>query len=100
MSGTASSLSTDEYDRRKLFLEELKTLSKEEQEELYKILKQTKSEISENSNGIFFDVSKLSSEVFDSLQKFMTFCLKNRQEFASREEEERSAQEAVYQGRR
>jgi len=100
MSGTAASLSTEEYDRRKIFLEDLKSLSKEEQEELYRILKQTKTEFSENSNGIFFDVSKLSSEVFEALQKFMTFCLKNRQEFASREEEERSAHEAVYQGRR
>jgi hypothetical protein len=100
MSGTASSLSTEEYDRRKQFLQDLKILSKEEQEELYRILKQTKAELSENSNGIFFDVSKLPSDAFEALQKFMSFCLNNRQAFASREEEERSAQEAVYQGRR
>jgi ribonuclease HII len=98
MSASAAALSAEEYDKRKLFLEDLKTLSKEEHKELFRILKQAKTEYTENSNGIFFDVSKVSSETFTALQQFMTFCLKNRQEFASREEEERTAQEALYNG--
>ena len=56
MSASAAALSAEEYDKRKLFLEDLKTLSKEEHKELFRILKQAKTEYTENSNGIFFDV--------------------------------------------
>jgi len=53
MSASAAALSAEEYDKRKLFLEDLKTLSKEEHKELFRILKQAKTEYTENSNGIF-----------------------------------------------
>jgi hypothetical protein len=95
MSASASALSTQEYEERKHFLDELKGLSKGEQEEVYRILHQARAEYSENSNGIFFDVCKLPAEVFGQLQKFMKFCRKNRDDFAAREEEERKAQEAI-----
>ncbi len=35
---------------------------------------------SENTNGIFFDVSALRSDTFESLREFMTFAIKNRSE--------------------
>jgi hypothetical protein len=76
-------------------LEEIPTLSKPELEEIYKILKNSKAEYSENSNGVFFDICKLPAEVFAEIQKFMEFCRKTRDDFALREEDERKAQEAL-----
>lgn len=98
MSASASTLSSKEYDARKYFLEELKTLTKGEQEEIYRILYRARAEYSENSNGIFFDVCKLPADVFEQIQKFMEFCRKNRMDFAAREEDERRAQEAIGYG--
>jgi hypothetical protein len=99
MSASAASLTATEYDERKRFLEELKTLSKSEMEELYRILKGSTAEYSENSNGVFFDACKLPADIFAQMQKFMEFCRKNRDDFALREEEERQAQEALVLGR-
>lgn len=95
MSASAAGLSAEEYEDRKRFLDELKTLVKNEQEEIYRILKTSRAECSENSNGVFFDVCKLPAETFDAMKKFMAFCRKNREEFAAREEESRRAQEAL-----
>jgi hypothetical protein len=99
MSATAATLSTAEYDERKLFLDEIKGLAKSELEELYRILKKSKAEFSENSNGVFFDLCSLPAEIFEEMKKFMEFCHKTRDDFAAREEEERKAQEALVLGR-
>lgn len=95
MSASAATLTTEEYDERKRFLEDLKILVKGEQEEIYRILRKSKAEFSENSNGVFFDACKLPAETFDAMKKFLEFCRKNRDDFAVREEEERKAQEAL-----
>lgn len=95
MSASAANLTTAEYDERKKLLDEIRTLSKSELEEIYRILKTSKAEFSENSNGVFFDLSKLPAEIFLEIQKFMEFCHKTRDDFATREEEERKAQEAL-----
>ena len=99
MSASAASLTPEEYDQRKLFSDEVKHLTKNEMEEVYRMLKTFKAEFSENSNGVFFDVSKLPAEVFSELQKFMVFCKKNREDFSVHEEEYRKAQEALVNGR-
>jgi hypothetical protein len=99
MSASAAVLSTKEYDQRKRALDVIKTLVKGEQEEIYRILKTARAELSENSNGVFFDLCKLPAETFEQIGKFIAFCQKNRDEFAAREEEERRAQEALEAGR-
>jgi hypothetical protein len=95
MSASAANLTSAEYDERKKLLDEIRTLSKSELEEIYRILKTSKAEFSENSNGVFFDLCKLPAEIFLEIQKFMEFCHKTRDDFATREEEERKAQEAL-----
>ena len=95
MSASAANLTTAEYDERKKLLDEIRTLSKSELEEIYRILKTSKAEFSENSNGVFFDLCKLPAEIFLEIHKFMEFCHKTRDDFATREEEERKAQEAL-----
>jgi hypothetical protein len=99
MSATAAVLTTEEYDERKKFLDEIRGLDKSELEELYRILKKSKAEYSENSNGVFFDLCSLPADVFEEMLKFMEFCRKTRNEIAAREEEERKAQEALVLGR-
>jgi len=84
-----------DYDIRKQLLEDLKILNKMEKEEIFRIIKSTGSMYTENSNGIFFDVSKLNNSVFDQLVVFINFCKQNRENFTSREEEEKRAQEIV-----
>jgi hypothetical protein len=99
MSASAAVLTSEEYEQRKLFSQEVKLLTKNEMEEVYRILKVHKAEFSENSNGVFFDVSKLPAEVFKELQQFMIFSKKNRDDFNDREEEYRKAQDALVNGR-
>lgn len=41
------------YDERKSIFDNIKQLSKPEQEEIYRILRKTKETYTENSNGIF-----------------------------------------------
>ena len=79
----------DDYEIRKQFLEDIKNLNKVEKEELYLILKKTKSFYTENSNGIFFDISKISSDTFELMLKFMKFCKKNQTDFEYRENEQK-----------
>ena len=71
-------MNPNEYEHRKLFLEDLKTLTKDEHEEIYRIIKRNQVEFSENSNGIFFDLVSISSEVFQLLQNFMELCKTQR----------------------
>jgi hypothetical protein len=88
-------LEMDNYDKRKDFLETIKILNKTEQEELFRILKRNLSIYTENSNGIFFDVTKLNDATFEQMIQFVEFCKKNRQEFQHREEEEKKAQDCL-----
>jgi hypothetical protein len=87
MSVTAASLTNEEYEIRKKFLDELKGLVKEEQEHIFRIVKQSGIEFSENNNGVFFDVCTLPRPVFDKISEYMTLCRQNREEFAYREQE-------------
>jgi hypothetical protein len=87
MSITAASLTNEEYETRKKFLEELKGLVKEEQEHIFRIIKYHNIEFSENNNGVFFDVCTLSNSVFNKISEYMMLCRQNRDNFAEREQE-------------
>ena len=80
MSGTTSTyrLPDDEYDKRKKFLENLKSLTMSEYIEIARILQRHKFTYSENTNGIFFNVASLPQEVFDDLEKYMAFTQLNK----------------------
>lgn len=80
-----STLSPDEYERRKKFLEGLKGLTKSEYIEIVRILQKHGSEYSENANGIFFNITIINQTVFDALELFMDFTQKNRRSLADRE---------------
>jgi hypothetical protein len=81
------SLTADQYEERRIFLEELKTLTKTEHEKIFLILRNGKAEFSENSNGIFFDAASVSATVFAELKAYMNYCKTVRQDQAVRERE-------------
>jgi hypothetical protein len=80
-------ISQSEYDERKSFLEDLKLLTKDEYEEIYRILKRNQVELSENSNGIFFDMLTLTSETFNEIKVFMDLCKNQRKDESMRVKE-------------
>lgn len=72
------------YDDHKKVFESIKVLVKSEQEEVFRIIRKTKENYTENSNGIFFDLSSVSNETFHQIKEYLDFCLKTRQEDAER----------------
>ena len=90
-----TTLSNEEYDERKLFLEDMRRLVKSEQEALFRILRKEKADFSENSNGIFFDISKLTKDTFSKLKDYMIFVKKNRSDLENREEQQKKAIEML-----
>lgn len=72
------------YEERKKVFENLKVLVKPEQEEIFRIIRKTKENYTENSNGIFFDLSMISDEAFNQIKEYINFCLKTRQDDAVR----------------
>lgn len=85
MSSSVHQLTNEEYEERKQVLQELKKLVKSEQEQIFLILKRYKLEFSENSNGVFFDMSRVPKEPFQEIQKFLVFCQTNRKDFEDRD---------------
>ncbi len=75
---------TTVYDERKKVFENIKGLVKTEQEEIFRIIRKTKENYTENSNGIFFDLSIVSDDTFNQIKEYIAFCLKTRQEDADR----------------
>jgi hypothetical protein len=73
---TAGQLSPQDYEERKACLEEIKQLSKEQYEALYMVLKQNQIPHTENSNGIFFDLTSLPQQQFTKIKQFLQLCSK------------------------
>ena len=74
----------DDYERRKDFFKEIELLSRPELEELFRILRHEGGEYSENSNGIFFDITSLPDSIFNALWKFIQFCKTNAKDLEQR----------------
>ena len=78
-------LSSDEYERRRTFLESLKGLTKAEYVEIVRILQKYQAPFSENHNGIFLNLSTMEQFVFEELEKFLIFTQTNRQKLSDRD---------------
>jgi hypothetical protein len=72
------------YDERKQIFETIKVLSKPEQEAIFRIIRKAKENYTENSNGIFFDLSDISDDTLLQIKDYLHFCLKTRQEHEDR----------------
>ena len=82
-----ANLSDEEYLDRKKDLEEMKSLVKSEQAQIFRILKKHKVEYTENSSGVLFDLSKVSQDAYLEMKSFLSFCLDNRKNFEERDRE-------------
>lgn len=72
------------YEERKKIFETIKLLVQSEQEEVFRIIRKSKENYTENSNGIFFDLSALTEETITAIKEYLSFCLKTRQEDENR----------------
>jgi hypothetical protein len=77
----------DDFETRKRVFEEVKRFNRTELEELYKVLRRCSEEISENSNGIFFDLLSLKEDTITKIEELIVFCKENRVSFDVREKE-------------
>ena len=68
------------YEERKKVFEQMKMLVKPEQEEIFRILRRGKEHYTENSNGVFFDLTLLSDHTFEDMKDYLRFCMKTRQD--------------------
>jgi hypothetical protein len=79
-------MSTDFETRKKLY-DEIKKFNRTEQEELFRILKRENEDLSENRNGIFFDLTTIKENTLNKIKEWIQFCKKNTSEFEEREKE-------------
>ena len=73
-----------EYERRRIFMEEVKSMERSEHIEIARILRKNGIKMSENRSGLFFDMCKLPDEVFSELLDFRKFVQQNNQELEKR----------------
>ncbi len=81
----SSAISATEYDRRRQFCEALKSMTKPEYIEIARILRRHGVSMSENRSGLFFDMSKISDDVFTDLLQFRDFVNQNSTELRKRD---------------
>jgi len=72
------------YEERKKIFDTIHALVQPEQEEIFRIIRKLKVQYSENSNGIFFDLSSLSDDAFQQIKEYIEFCLTTRRDHESR----------------
>jgi hypothetical protein len=73
-----------EYERRRVFMEEVKQMGRSECIEIARILRKNGIKMSENRSGLFFDMCKLPADVFLELLEFKKFVQQNNQELEKR----------------
>jgi hypothetical protein len=78
-------ISPTEYERRRAFCDAMKTMTKPEFIEIARILRRNGVTMSENRSGLFFDMSKLSDDVFAELLQFRDFVSQNSTELKKRD---------------
>ena len=74
-----------EYEHRRAFCDEIKTMGRSEVLEIARILRKNNMPVSENRSGVFFDMAKLPQEVFEALLTFRDFVAQNNKELEKRD---------------
>lgn len=65
---------------RKNLVERIKGLGLTEHDELLRILKAHGVPFTQNSNGVFINISAVDDVIIDEMQRFVSFCVTNMQE--------------------
>ena len=71
---------TFDIKARKKLIKDISKLSKIEQIEIFKIFKKDNIKYTENSNGIFINISKINDNTLSKIKNFITFYKKNNKE--------------------
>lgn len=82
----STAISPDSYSRRQKFIADMKSMSRSEYIEVARILKKHNVPLSENRSGLFFDLSKLTEEIFLELLAFQEFVTQNTKDLKKRDE--------------
>jgi len=77
-------LDAAEYERRRVFTETVKEFGRAEHIEIARILRKHEVTYSENRSGIFFDLTKVSDDVFADLLRLHEFIKQNELELSQR----------------
>jgi len=77
----------NDFETRKKLFEEIKRFNRTELEELYKVLRRSSEELSENRNGMFFDLLSVKDDTLTKIDELIIFCKENRANFEVREKE-------------
>ena len=67
--------------KRKKIIENIKNLNLFEHQEIFKIIKKDNIKYSENSNGVFVNMNKLSDNTIFEIDRFITYCNTNKSNF-------------------
>ena len=70
----------DVQNIRNYIFDNIKSLVASEYEEVFRIIRKNKESYSENSNGVFFDLSSVGYNTLNKIKEYIDFCLKTRQE--------------------
>jgi hypothetical protein len=75
------------HQSRTYIFNHIKSLVSSEYEEIFRIIRKQKESYSENSNGVFFDLSGVSEDTLNKIKEYIDFCLKTRQDDHNRLQE-------------
>jgi hypothetical protein len=64
--------------KKKNILENIKDLNPFEHQEIFKIVRKYNIRYSENSNGVFINMNKLSKRTINEIDKFINYCNSNK----------------------
>jgi hypothetical protein len=78
-------MDTPTYEQKKIFADELKDLTQDQYEEIFRIIKRAGIPYSENNNGIFFDLCSVDSETYNKLIHYMDF-VRSQKEYEKQRE--------------
>lgn len=87
-------ISPEEYERRKEFCDAMRAMGRSEYIEIARILRKHAITISENRSGMYFDMAKLSQEVFEELLQFRVFVSQTTKELEKRNDILRNMEES------
>lgn len=65
---------------KRIILEKINSLSSTEHEEILRIIKKNNITISQNKNGVFFNLSKVPGSVIAEINNFVDYCISNKKE--------------------
>lgn len=75
-------LNTDELDKiRKFIIDKSKILKEYEHKEIFKIIKKHNLNFTENKNGVFINLNKLTDNILMEINNFIMYCVNNKDLF-------------------